>query len=513
MLSRKSWRGGAARADIIGRVTSPTRRAADADDPVVATASAAVGGPAGTRVTSGTGWWTAVRVALAMTALACALGFLQKVPCRADGFAVNVYPRLCYTDIAPLYDGRGFAQGALPYVDTGDWAPLEYPVVTGAFMTVAAWLTDAVDHGRNPALRHVLRRQRAPARGLRAGRLLVRRPHASSAALGRGDDRARDRARGLHQLGPARRGAARRCPVGVVPRETVAHRGAHRARYGREALPAAAPRPAAAAVPARGGRMHPFLRVVLGAAWTWLIVNVPVLLAARDGWATFYVFSRERPASFGSVWYALQQHGFGVPPDHLNAVAGGLFVLACARGRVARARGAVPPPRGPAAVPRRRCVPASPTRSTHRSTSSGSSSCSPWPGRRWRDYLVWLFFEVVYFVAVWWYLQGLTNPDLELPTWPHSLATLLRTVATLVICGLVVRDVLRPEHDPVREVDPVTGDLVVDDPGGGVLDGAPDVVTLRRSVPVGADAYGLRAVVLGLWLVTASGPAASGSGR
>ena len=117
----------------------PTR-----DDPVVAAASELVGGPAGSRVVSGTGWWTAVRVVLALAALACILGFLQKAPCRADYFAEDVYPRLCYTDIAPLYDGRGFGQGALPYVDTGDWPALEYPVLTGAFMTVASWLTDAV---------------------------------------------------------------------------------------------------------------------------------------------------------------------------------------------------------------------------------------------------------------------------------------------------------------------------------------------------------------------------------
>jgi hypothetical protein len=33
--------------------------------------------------------------------------------------------------------------------------------------------------------------------------------------------------------------------------------------------------------------------------------------------------------------------------------------------------------------------------------------------------------------------------------------------------AMVVRDILRPEHDPVR----LDGS---DDPGGGVLDGAPD---------------------------------------
>ena len=30
---------------------------------------------------------------------------------------------------------------------------------------------------------------------------------------------------------------------------------------------------------------------------------------------------------------------------------------------------------------------------------------------RWRDFLIWQAAEVVYFVAVWWHLQGLTYPD------------------------------------------------------------------------------------------------------
>jgi hypothetical protein len=41
----------------------------------------------------------------------------------------------------------------------------------------------------------------------------------------------------------------------------------------------------------------------------------------------------------------------------------------------------------------------------------------------------------------------------------------------VVLCGLVVREILRPELDAVR----ADG---TDDPEGGVLDGAPDAVRL-----------------------------------
>jgi hypothetical protein len=51
-------------------------------------------------------------------------------------------------------------------------------------------------------------------------------------------------------------------------------------------------------------------------------------------------------------------------------------------------------------------------------------------------------------------------------------AVLARFAAVLLLCGLVVKDVLRPDTDLVR----AAGE---DDPAGGVLSGAPDHWTLR----------------------------------
>ena len=47
------------------------------------------------------------------------------------------------------------------------------------------------------------------------------------------------------------------------------------------------------------------------------------------------------------------------------------------------------------------------------------------------------------------------------------LASTLRLGTVVVLCVLVVRDILRPERDAVRQT-------YADDPDGGVLDGAPD---------------------------------------
>ena len=123
-------------------VSSPPPAAApelvlpSSDDPVVAGAVTAVGGPPGrhARVT-GRRFWTPVRVIIALTLLTCTLGFLQKAPCRTHAWADEYqYTRLCYTDVFALYGSEGLAEGKRPYLDH----PVEYPVVMGAAMEIAA---------------------------------------------------------------------------------------------------------------------------------------------------------------------------------------------------------------------------------------------------------------------------------------------------------------------------------------------------------------------------------------
>ncbi|MCQ0017658.1 hypothetical protein [Actinomadura madurae] len=49
----------------------------------------------------------------------------------------------CYTDIYPLYYVRGLADGKVPYFDTltgSDIRYVEYPVLSGGFMQLVAWL-------------------------------------------------------------------------------------------------------------------------------------------------------------------------------------------------------------------------------------------------------------------------------------------------------------------------------------------------------------------------------------
>ena len=56
--------------------------------------------------------------------------------CRAGrgGQSQDNFQFLCYSDIGLLYPDRGLLQGNTPYLDSGDYPVLEYPVLTGWFL-------------------------------------------------------------------------------------------------------------------------------------------------------------------------------------------------------------------------------------------------------------------------------------------------------------------------------------------------------------------------------------------
>ena len=69
---------------------------------------------------------------------------MAKAACRAGAWNVGVeqYQAHCYTDIYPLYFAEGLAKGQVPYFDHH----VEYPVVMGAVMQAAAWVTGRRRH-------------------------------------------------------------------------------------------------------------------------------------------------------------------------------------------------------------------------------------------------------------------------------------------------------------------------------------------------------------------------------
>jgi uncharacterized membrane protein len=68
---------------------------------------------------------------------------------------------------------------------------------------------------------------------------------------------------------------------------------------------------------------------------------------------------------------------------------------------------------------------------------------------RWRDLLIWQAGELAYLFAVWLYLGGWLNGAVGGTAQLYDIAIWVRVAAQLYLVAVVVRDVLRPEHDPV----------------------------------------------------------------
>ncbi|MFE7660804.1 glycosyltransferase family 87 protein [Streptomyces celluloflavus] len=455
-------------------------------DEVAAAGSELIGGPIGRRALLGTSWLTPVRIIALVTIGMFALGMVQKLPCYNTGWffgATSQYTHACYSDIPHLYAGRGFADGLIPYFDRlpGEMNYLEYPVLTGAFMEVASWMTPhsgliqyreqvywLVNAGMLLVCAAVIAvcvtrtHRRRPWDGL----LVALAPAFALTATINWDllavaltaagmlvwSRSRPLAAGV-LIGLAT--AAKLYPVLLLgPLLMLCWRsGAWRA-YG---------------------------KTVAGAVVAWLVVNVPVMIAhdssgfhIREGWTKFYTFSQERPIDFGSVWLLISQRTGNFLAD-VNTYAMLLMILGC--GAIALLT--LYAPRRPRFAQLAFLVVAVFVLTNKVYSPQYVLWLIPLAvlaRPRWRDFLIWQACEVMYFLGIWMYLAYTGNGDKHqgLPLEGYQLVIVVHLLGTLYLCAVVVRDILMPERDVIRR----DGD---DDPSGGVLDGAPDVFVLGQA--------------------------------
>ncbi len=438
------------------------------DDPLVAASSPAVGGPLGRHAARGVrpggappGWWTALRVVLALSCLTMALGLVAKQPCRADAWPPRtertVWLHLCYSDLPYLYRERGLAAGAVPYLDDAGAPPLEYPVLTGALFGAAAWVARATLPATGDTAAEA---DRGAVRFYDVMALLL-----LGAAL-------------VTVVAVARTVSLRPYDAALVAASPVL---ALSATINADLVPAALvalavlawtrERPLLAGVLLGLGtatKLYPLLvlgpvvvlcarqrrwadagRAVAGAAVAWAAVDLPVWLLARESWLAFWRANDERPADFGSPWYAVQLLGHAVPADRLNLLVTVLLVAACA---VVAALGLLAP-----APPRLAQLAFLLVAAFCLLNKVWSPQYALWllplaalARPRWRDLLIWQAGEVVHFVAVWLYLDGLYSPGTVMVDGRgYALVTAVRAGCLLWLMAVVVRDVLRPERDPV----------------------------------------------------------------
>lgn len=450
-------------------------------DPVARHSLGWMGGPVGLWARYGSSWLSPLRAVVALTTLAYMLGYVLDLSCRNQLWrAPERYEHLCYSDIPPLYFLRGFSDGLIPYVQaTADGQHLEYPVLTGGFMQLAGMITRGLKDVTSP--RHVevlffdvnvvlllipllvaviataLTVRRRPWDAL----LVALAPTLILGATINWD------LLPLAFIGLGLLAWARQHPfaAGVLLGLAVAAKFYPVILLGGFLVLAL-----------RTSRWRAFGLLLSGAASSWLVVNLPVMFANFEGWSYFYRFSSERGEDFGSIWFMLSEAGITtVPADRLNVVATGLFALLC--GGIAVL--ALVAKRRPRLVSLLFLIVAA----FALTNKVYSPQYSLWliplavmARPRWRDFLIWQAGEVVYFLGIWWFLvaygtegqKGLTGQE-------YSVAILIHVLATVYLMAVVIRDILRPEHDPVR-TDGYPEDA--DDPAGGPFDGAPDRLTI-----------------------------------
>jgi uncharacterized membrane protein len=461
--------------------------------------SQAIGGPLGdhaVRPDARPGrFWTAARIVLALTCLTLALSWVQKSPCQDGDWQKNIqYTRFCYTDVLALYYAEGLNEGQVPYKDHA----VEYPVVTGYFMGALGLPVHSlgvkypgINQGRwfynanalvlsalavaTAAVILALRRRRpwdaaifalSPillvtatvnwdflAIGLAAFGLYAwakRRPALAGILLGLG-------------------GAAKLWPLFILGPILV--------------------------LALRSARLRAAFIAMGTAVLAWVAVNAPVFILYRDSWNRFFDLNTTRPIDWGTFWYigryldtkwnsgtAGDQGPFQWLSDHipqLNLLTYALFGLCCVAITVLSL---LAPKR-----PRLSQVAFLVVASFLIFSKVWSQQYVLWllplivlARPRWGAILAWTVAEIGYFTAFYAELLGAGGKPV-IPEGTFVLAATLRLITVAILCGLVVREIWRPELDAVRET-------YADDPDGGVLDHEPDagwVASLRRSLRLG----------------------------
>lgn len=498
-----------------------TLRPPSTEDPAVAGASRLIGGPWGRFAPSRTWWWlTPLRVVLVLTILTSLLGFLQKSSCVTHAWTNDYqYTRVCYTDVYVLYTAENLDGSAhdgsrvgVPYRDH----PVEYPAVIGGLMWTAAEITHLI-HPDDP---HVVQGGTSDHRPrtffditvlLLAMFALVTTWTVAKLA---GRTRVWDAA--MFALAPVivfdgfinwDLAAVAFTGLGMWAWSRRHHvaAGVFLGLGVATKLYPALVLLALGVLCLRAARLREWWRAVAGALAAFVVAYIPVLIVARpfpfpnaecpgrhplSAALFFWKFSQIRGADWGSPWLAareisgssLDNPGCAQSPALLNlgvalatlfvvAVVAMIAVAATRRPRVAQV----------AFLLVAGFVLVNKVDSPQYCLWLLPLAVLALP--RWGPLLVWQVSEVLLTVANFLVLANQEKPNTGLPMWAYLATMFLRDAVLLWVMGLVVRDMVRPEADVVRRDG-------VDDPAGGVLEGAGDrwapSATEARSQLVGA---------------------------
>ncbi|MFG2071620.1 glycosyltransferase family 87 protein [Nonomuraea maritima] len=413
-----------------------------------------------------------------IAAMGATLAYIVRLPCRTGGWndQVTTYTNFCYTDIYPLYFDRALATQNPYFADVPFDKQVEYPVVLGEVMQVLSWISRWLESDQvAQAVRFYDLTVILLGICLVAGVLLMaavagpsRRWDALWYAISPAVVLAAyinwDLVAGALSMGMLLAWKQRRQGLaGVLLGLAIATKFYPLMFVGALFL-----------LTLRTARWRPFLVTMGWAAGAWIVVNAPFMIFAWDGWRRFYVFSQERGVDWGSPWLFFQHKGWPVLGEADVSTLGMVSLLVLCVGIAVLTLAA---PRRPRLA--QICFLA--LAAFMMTNKVWSPQFVLWlvpfavlARPNWKPLALWQFAEMWYFVAIWLYLLSqppLERADLGIGDDTYFTAVWGRVITIAIMMAFVVRDILRPDKDVVRQ----TG---VDDQVGGVFDDAPDRFTL-----------------------------------
>ncbi len=476
-------------------------------------------------------FWTPLRILLAFAVVFLAFGWAGKAGCiqqttTSEGHLTldwnngRQYVAMCYSDTVPLYGAEHLDEGAFPYkkkwTEVGPDGKLqtrymEYPVLSGLYQYLAmevaniwmslplpkalsvvvyfnvvavglalAWLVtvwasamlsgrriwDAALVALSPlVLVHIFTNFDALATAFAATGLLAwarRRPVLAGILLGLGGAA---KLYPLLLLGPIVVLCLRVDGRDRLPglREQLRRNGNNVIAALRDYLAGARISPLRAA-----------LVTVVSAVLAWLAVNLPIAVPFTEGWWEFFRLNSERHADPDSLYNVVTSftgwQGFDGPlassdtPTALNTVSLVLFAAACAViGYIALTAARRPRVAQLAFLVVAAFLLTNKVWSPQYSLWLVPLAVLALPHRR--ILLAWMTIDaLVWFPRMYYYLG---TEDKGVPEQWFTSAVLIRDLAVVGLCALVVRQIYRPDLDLARSDG-------ADDPVGGILDRAQD---------------------------------------
>ncbi|WP_102145945.1 glycosyltransferase family 87 protein [Mycobacterium hubeiense] len=482
-------------------------------DTIGAALSNVIGGPVGRHALIGRQrFLTPLRVMFLIALVFLALGYSTKAAClqttgtgTADQRVANwdnnrAYYQLCYSDTVPLYTAELLNQGKFPYKSSwiekdavgepriqydGNIAVryMEYPVLTGIYqyvsMALAKTYTALTKLVSIPVIAEVVMFFNISAFGLALAWLVT--VWATAQLAGRRVwDAALVAASPLviFQIFTNFDALATACAVGALlawaRRRPVLAGVLIGAGVALKLYPLLLLGPLLV-LGVRTGRLREVGRTALAAVVTWLIVNLPVMVLFPRGWSEFFRLNTRRGDDMDSLYNVVKSFtgwrgfdpdlGFWQPPTVLNTVSAVFFGSCC----IAIAYIALTAKQRPRLAQLAFLVVA-----TFLLTNKvWSPQFSLWlvplavlalPHRR--ILLAWMTIDALVWIPRMMYLYGEQNRGL--PEQWFTATVLVRDIAVIAMCALVIRQIYRPKLDLVRWRGRV------DDPSGGVFDRAPD---------------------------------------